>query len=593
MCGIAGELNFKHTVAPDVLEKMLSSIRRRGPDHAAVYVEDSVGFAHARLAIIDLSADGNQPMRDVELGLTLVFNGVIYNYRELRVDLMQRGYRFFSSGDSEVILKAYHFWGEDCVTQLEGVFAFSIWDSGAKKLFLGRDRFGIKPLYYTLTDEYFRFASTVQALLDAGGVDTSFDTCALHHHLTLHAVVPAPRTLFKGVKKLEPAHSMTVTRDAKLSKRRYWTLTAGQVPVKSEQEWMHQLEVELTAAIKLRFEVSDVPVGVLLSGGLDSSLLVALLRHAGAQDINTYTIGFDDYGEQSGREFEYADLVAQRFETNHHSIHISDKKLFECLPDVVENMAEPMVSQDSAGFYLLAQQVSNDIKVVQTGQGADEVFGGYFWYKQMGLSNGKMIDRFKPYYFDRTHQEFLEGVTPQYHTDDKTTDLITTLLEWNHANLNYTDDFVNTVLAMDATTLIVDDPVKRVDNMTMAWGLEARVPFLDRKLVEFAASMPSHFKIRSNGKYLLKKLARDLLPHTIIDRPKAYFAVPALHYVHGDFYQLAQDILNSTSCMSRGLFDRAYIKKLLANPAQYVTPLKGSKLWHYTVLELWLQRHLN
>ena len=593
MCGIAGELHFRTTPDIAALKRMLAAVHHRGPDHTALRIDGAAGLAHARLAVIDLSAAGNQPMHDAGLGLTLVFNGVIYNYKSLRNGLIGQGYRFFSCSDSEVILKSYHRWGENCVARLDGVFAFAIWDCKRKRLFLGRDRFGIKPLYYAHTADWFRFASNPQALLAAGRVDTEIDPAALHHHLSLHAVIPAPRTLLKGICKLEPAHTLTVMNNGTTSCRRYWRLTAAEVEADDEQIWLDMLETKLTEAVKKRFEVADVPVGVLLSGGIDSSLLVTLLREAGVSEINTYTIGFENKAGACGQEFEYAQMVAEQCATVHHELHVPDQELFEALPRVVAQMAEPMVSQDCAAFYLLARHVSRDIKVVQTGQGADEVFAGYFWYPKMARESGTDVERFTRHYFDRDHDEFLASVAPRYQVGDATTPLIAGLLEAGRERLGRQDDFVNVVLAADVTTLIVDDPVKRVDNMTMAWGLEARVPFLDRELVEFAVAVPSHLKTRSGGKYLLKKLAADRLPRRVIERPKAYFPVPALRYLRNDFYRLAQEMLNSQACIRRSLFNRDYVAELLAKPDDYVTAIEGSQLWHATVLEMWLQEHVD
>jgi asparagine synthase (glutamine-hydrolysing) len=326
---------------------------------------------------------------------------------------------------------------------------------------------------------------------------------------------------------------------------------------------------------------------VLLSGGLDSSLLVGALATSGVQDIKTYTVGFEDQPEEKGSEFEYSDQISAHFATQHHKFHVPNCELLDRLPEAVDNMAEPMVGQDAVAFYLLAEQVRRDVKVVQTGQGADEVFGGYFWYPLMEAETGRDLTRFRKHYFDRTQAEFAETVAPEYVSKDFTSALIEHLLGQAPA-----DTFLDKVLHMDVTTLVVDDPVKRVDNMTMAWGLEARVPFLDHELVELAMQMSPEFKLRAGGKYPLKQLARGLLPDTVIDRPKGYFPVPALKYVRDEFLRLMIDTLNSQACRERGLFRRAYIDRLLARPDTHVTPLKGSKLWHLALLELWLQRNV-
>ena len=588
MCGLAGEFNFKGPCSRDALKRMLSAVRYRGPDSHGIYQDGAIGFAHARLAIIDLSAAGNQPMHDKKHGLVLVFNGVIYNYQALRKQLVGYGYQFFSHSDTEVILKAYAHWGKHCLEQIDGIFAFAIWDYQCHSLFLARDRFGIKPLYYTHNQNHFRFASSPQALIAAGEVDTAINPVALHHHLLLHAVVPAPLTLLKGIQKVPPGHMISVNASGECHTERYWKITPRSAGAVTEDDWLCTLESELVRATKTQYEVADVPTGVLLSGGLDSSLLVALISQFQHGSLNTYSIGFENEGDQQGSEFIYSDLIVQQYGTRHHRFQIPNQVLLDRLPEAVDYMAEPMVSQDCIGFYLLAELVSQDIKVVQTGQGADEVFAGYFWYALMNEAKGSPIERFSPFYFDRGHDEFLAAVEKDYHTDDVTTPLISHLLEEN-----YCDEFINSVLSMDTTTLIVDDPVKRVDNMTMAWGLEARVPFLDRALVEYSLSIPVDLKLKGGGKYLLKQLARKYLPAEVVDRPKAYFPVPALHHIRGQFLEMAHDILNSTACIQRGVFNRDYTRRLLNCPGEYMTPIKGNKLWHYVLLELWMQRHVD
>ncbi|KPK56435.1 MAG: asparagine synthase [Thiotrichales bacterium SG8_50] len=590
MCGICGELRFDGRRADlGVIDRMLPTLARRGPDHEGSWSDGALAFGHRRLSVIDLSVQANQPMVDAELGLALVFNGAIYNYPALREELIALGYHFFSHGDTEVILKAYHAWGAQCVEHLHGMFAFAIWDTKRRQLFLARDRIGIKPLYYSLDSRRMRFASSVQALLAGGDVDTSIDPVALHHQFTLHAVVPAPRTVLQGVRKLTPGTTMLVDANGEQSERRYWSLRAQRPPQPmSDDEWLDAIHTGLREAVRKRLVVADVPVGVLLSGGLDSSLLVALLAEAGVSDLLTFSIGFEDAPEEKGSEFEYSDQVVARYRTKHHKIHIPNAEVLPHLPDAVRCMTEPMVGQDAVAFYLLAERVSQHVKVVQSGQGADEVFAGYFWYPRMDAEQGGDVERFAKHYFDRDHDEFVHMVNPELAGADHTRARIAELLAEPHA-----DEFIDRVLRMDVTTLIVDDPVKRVDNMTMAWGLEARVPFLDHELVELAAQMPPHLKLGSEGKHALKAIARDLLPDSVIDRPKGYFPMPALKYVRGEFLDFMRDIVNSSACRNRGLYQRGYVERLLREPDQHFTRLQGSKLWHLALLELWLQLNVD
>jgi asparagine synthase (glutamine-hydrolysing) len=595
MCGICGELRLDG-LAPELgrTGRMLERLERRGPDHEGSYSDGPVALGHRRLAIIDLSERGNQPMVDTELGLAIVFNGTIYNYPELREELKGMGYRFASDGDTEVILKAYAAWGDLCVERLTGMFAFAIWNMHTRQLFLARDRLGIKPLYYSQGETGFLFASNIQALLAAGGVDTSIDAVALHHQFTLHAVIPAPRTILNGVRKLQPGHTLTIYPQGNSELRRYWQLYASRpAEARSEAEWVEAVHAALKKAVKRRLDIADVPVGVLLSGGLDSSLLVGLLAEQGVKDILTFSIGFEDQPEEQGSEFEYSDQVVAMYDTRHHKYHIPNEQVLQRLPEAVSQMAEPMVGQDAVAFYLLSERVAAEVKVVQSGQGADEVFAGYFWYPLMAAEQGSDLQRFARHYFDRSHEEFLETVSEAYRGEDHTSKLVAELLAEPGA-----DDYLDKVLRMDTTTLIVDDPVKRVDNMTMAWGLEARVPFLDHELVELAMSMPPSMKLGPDGndhKYVLKRIARGLIPDAVIDRPKGYFPMPALKYVRGEFLEFMRTILDSAACRNRGLFNRAYVEKLLADPDNeaHFTRLRGSKLWHLALLELWLQRNVD
>ncbi|MFO7582695.1 asparagine synthase-related protein, partial [Guyparkeria sp.] len=329
--------------------------------------------------------------------------------------------------------------------------------------------------------------------------------------------------------------------------------------------------------------ISDVPVGVLLSGGLDSSLIVALAHEAGVTP-KTFTIGFEDQPEEKGSEFEFADPVAERYQTEHFRFHVPNEQVLTRLPEAVGEMNEPMFGQDAVAFYLLSEQVAREVKVVLSGQGADEVFGGYFWYPKMAETEGSDLERFAPYYFDRSHEELMAMVTERFRGPDATSELVKKGLAGGGRG-----SFANRVLGFDASTLIVDDPVKRVDNMTMAWGLEARVPFLDTGLVEAAMRVPAEHKLAQGGKGILKSIARGRIPDAVIDRPKGYFPVPALKFVRGPFLEFMREILTSDTARARGLFEPAYVEKLLAEPDQHFTRLQGAKIWHLAVFELWLQ----
>ena len=585
MCGICGQFRFdSENVSSKSLTSMMSKLARRGPDSNGKWLEGKIGFGHQRLSIIDLSSHGNQPMVDDLLKLILVFNGTIYNYKSLRSELIDKGYSFFSHSDTEVIIKAYHYWGEDCVKYLDGMFAFCMWDKSNQKLFIARDRMGIKPLYYNLSNKAFTFASNSQALLTQE-LDKSVNPLALQQQLSLHGVVPAPNTIINGIQKVKPATAITINTKGLLKEKTYWHPSANRSERNlSDNEYVEKAHELLTAAVTKRMDAADVPIGVLLSGGLDSSLLVALLKEAGHEDIRTFSIGFEDIDNEAGSEFEYSDQIVSKFKTQHQKYVVSNAEVLPRLSEAVMNMAEPMVGQDAVAFYLLSEQVSKHIKVVLSGQGADEAFAGYFWYPRMATEKGDEIERFSKHYVDRPHEEYLQAVMPTYQGDNHTSN-------WLNKEFAKTgaDSFIDKVFRTDITKLIVDDPVKRVDNMTMAWGLEARVPFLDTELVEWALKMPANLKMKEEGKYPLKKIARELLPSSVIDRKKGYFPMPALKHVQGDFLEFMSDILTSSACLNRGVFNQNYVEKVINSPRDYMTALNGSRLWHLALFEFWMQ----
>jgi asparagine synthase (glutamine-hydrolysing) len=340
----------------------------------------------------------------------------------------------------------------------------------------------------------------------------------------------------------------------------------------------------LRKAVERRL-VSDVPVGVLLSGGLDSSIIVALLAEAGQHGLKTFSIGFETVGNEVGDEFQYSDIIAKRFETDHHKLFVDSSRTLPELENCVRAMAEPMVSHDAIGFYLLSQEVSKHVKVVQSGQGADEIFGGYHWYPPMMESRDPVSD-YARVFFDRDQAEMAQVLDPRMVGEDYSRAFVE-----RHFAQPGADRPIDKALRLDTNVMLVDDPVKRVDNMTMAWGLEGRVPFLDHDLVELAARIPPELKIAEGGKYVLKEAGRRVVPSEVIDRPKGYFPMPALKYLKGPYLDLVRDVLNQPKARERGLFQRPYVDRLLAEPESHITPLRGSKLWQVALLEYWLQTH--
>lgn len=588
MCGICGELRFDAENANlAALQAMTDAMQSRGPDASGVLARGPAAFGHRRLKIIDLSEAAQQPMVDAELGLGIVYNGAIYNYRELRGELEQQGYRFFSSGDTEVVLKAYHAWGQSFVERLNGMFAFAIFERDSGRVVLARDRLGIKPLYWTHDGKRFRFASSLPALVAAGEVDVSIDPVALHHYMTFHAVVPAPRTILNGVRKLPPATLMIVEPDGVQRERRYWQPVfepRSDEAHLSFEDWQDRVLGVLRKAVQRRL-VADVPVGVLLSGGLDSSLVVGLLAEAGQKQLETFSIGFETVGEEKGDEFVYSDVIAKRFGTEHHKIFVDSSRALPSLARCIAAMSEPMVSHDAIGFFLLSEEVKKFVKVVQSGQGADEIFAGYHWYPPLLESKDPVAD-YARVFFDREHSEYASAVSPELLGEDHSSDFVRAHFAQPGAGRP-----VDKALRIDTTVMLVDDPVKRVDNMTMAFGLEARVPFLDHEVVELAARIPAEHKVKGGGKHVLKEAARRVIPADVIDRPKGYFPVPALKYLRGPYLELVRDAVTGPRALSRGLFRSEYVAELLEKPEEHITPLCGSKLWQVALLELWLQQH--
>ncbi len=590
MCGICGEISFdaSNSHGAATVEAMADTMTCRGPDGGGLLKRGPLTLGHRRLRIIDLSETAAQPMADPFLGLALVFNGCIYNYPELRRDLEQRGHRFFShNSDTEVILKAYAEWGPACVEKFNGMFAFAISERDSGRLFIARDRLGIKPLYYCETASGLRFASTLPALLAAGGVDTSIDRVGLHHYMSWHAVVPAPFTILKGVRKLPPASTLMIEPDGRRVEKVYWRPTFNPDPEErtySFEDWKRKLLDELGKAINRRM-IADVPVGCLLSGGLDSSLVVGMLSDAGQKDLKTFSIGFESVGGEEGNEFKYSDVIAQHYGTDHHKIQVDSGRALPNLEKCVKAMSEPMVSHDCIGFYLLSEEVSKHVKVVQSGQGADEVFAGYHWYPPM-MSSAAPVEDYAKVFFDRDHAEYATAINAGLVDEDYSRAFVT-----RHFAESGADAAIDKALRLDTTIMLVDDPVKRVDNMTMAFGLEARVPFLDHELVDFAGRIPAEHKVKGDGKHILKEAAREVIPAAVIDRPKGYFPVPALKYLRGDYLEMVKDALNAPAARGRQLFNRDYLDTLLAAPEEHITPLRGSKLWQVALLEKWLQAH--
>ncbi|MEU6428705.1 N-acetylglutaminylglutamine amidotransferase [Microbispora sp. NPDC046973] len=589
MCGLTGEIRFDGRRADiGAVGRMTDAMHDRGPDGSGLWSQGPVALGHRRLKIIDLSDKAAQPMADPSLGLAAVFNGCLYNYRELREELRAEGYRFFSDSDTEVLVKAFHRWGPDCVHRFAGMFAFAVFEPETGRLTLARDRLGIKPMYVSGDGRRLRFASTLPALLAGGEVNTDIDPVALHHYMTFHSLVPGERTVLAGVRKLPPATVRTVEADGTSHDTVYWDPPFTRLPRyegMDAHDWREAVLDRLRAAVRRRM-VADVPVGVLLSGGLDSSVIVALLAEEGQRDLSTFSIGFHAAGGDAGDEFRYSDLVAERFGTDHHRILIEDSRLLSGLPEAVSAMSEPMVSHDCVAFHLLSGEVARHVKVVQSGQGADEVFAGYRWFPPLAaVPREEAFATYAREFFDRPHEDLAGIVAPdRLAGEDVSADVVR-----RHLARPGAETALDAVLRLETRLMLADDPVKRVDNMTMAHGLEARTPFLDHELVELAAACPPELKLAEGGKGILKEASRALLPREVVDRPKGYFPVPAIRHIDGPFLDLVRDALTAPAARSRGLFDKAYVEELLENREAHRTTTGVNVLWQLGLLEMWLQ----
>ncbi|MEU0369544.1 N-acetylglutaminylglutamine amidotransferase [Streptomyces sp. NPDC006283] len=591
MCGLSGEIRFDGG-HPDLaaVERMTDRLAPRGPDGRGMWSQSAVALGHRRLKIIDLSERGAQPMTDAEGRLTGVFNGCVYNYRELRTELQRRGHRFFSTSDTEVILKAYQHWGPGFVDHLVGMFAIVIVEGDTGRVILARDRLGIKPLYLARTPGRLRFASTLPALLAGGSVNTSLDSVAVHQYLSWQATVAAPRTVLAGVRKLPPATVRVVEPDGTHHDRTYWQPSytrRDEFAGMDAGDWRDAVLDALRTAVRRRM-VADVPVGVLLSGGLDSSLIVALLAEQGQRDVATFSVGFESEGGEEGDEFAYSELVARRFDTDHHQLLVPSDRVSTALDGAVAAMSEPMTSHDVVAFHLLSELVAKEVSVVQSGQGADEVFAGYGWYPAIAcVAREQAPQRYAEVYFDRPHADLARIVRPHMIPDH---DVSTAFVE-EHMAPPGAATALDAALRLDTHVMLVDDPVKRVDNMTMDWGLEARVPFLDQELVELAAACPPELKLAHGGKGVLKEAGRTLLPREITDRPKGYFPVPAVRHMAGPVQARVKDAMSAPEARSRGLYRDDYIAELLSAPDDHRTHRGANALWQVALLEIWLQTH--
>lgn len=588
VCAIAGELPFRGARAETAaVQKMANALGTADDDR--IWNNGWVALDQVPLGTTDASATTSQPTYDADQELAVVLDGRLTNRDKLHSELA-RDHRFRAGTDAEVILAAYRKWGESFIERLHGEFAIALADVRRQRLMLGRDRLGVKPLYVAHLNGRLRFASTLPGLVASGGIDTSVDKIGLHHYMSWHSIVPAPRSILTGVSKLPPATMHILDSDGQLSERVYWQPDYSRDRAHAdwdEQDWQEAICNALQVAVQRRLAAGD-DAGVLLSGGLDSSLLVALMAEAGQRDIPTFSVGFDSNGQQAGNEFEYSDRIAEVFQTDHHTLHIGSEEFAGAVDDAVAAMMEPMASHDVPAFYLHSQAVAKQASVVQSGQGADELFAGYQYHTAAeSVPRDSVLAVFEEAFVDHSQHELAQILNPTWLTSTNVShDLLADKLSAPGA-----ETAVDAVLRLETQLLMADDPVKRISNMSSIVGLEACVPFLDHELVELVAACPTELKTAQGGKGILKDIGRKLLPSEVIDRPKGYFPVPALGHLQDPLLTDIREALHTPEAQERGLFRRDYIDTLLASPNERYVPTGGNTLWKLGLLELWLQSH--
>jgi asparagine synthase (glutamine-hydrolysing) len=619
MCGISGVFDFKGApVDRELVRRMSSAISHRGPDGEGYYFDDAVGLGHRRLSIIDIKG-GSQPISNETDRLHIIFNGEIYNYVELREELQAKGHRFKTQTDTEVILHAYEQWGIDCVSRFNGIFAFAIWDQDKKRLFIARDHLGVKPLYYACVGNRFIFGSEIKALLQDPGCVREVDLTALGELFTLR-YVPSPKTLIQGISKLPPAHSMLVSADG-ISLTRYWKWTPKIREAVNEDALIEEYRALVEDAVRLQMR-SDVPVGLFLSSGVDSGAILALMARQTTSPIHTFTIGFEN--GQNTNETEDARQLAQQFGADHTEMIVTAQDYQKYYDRYIWDVEEPVGNETAAAFYFVSALAREKVKVALTGQGADEPWAGYHRYigaylsqfysripsavtRQIvdpfiskfvkneqvrraakSLNEPDMLTRlvkiysfyssemkgqlFQPWLLDHISVDGVEAKEALKHLQSEVTGL----------------DALNQMVYIDTRANLPDDLLMVGDKTAMANSLEARVPFLDYRLIEFAESLPSNLKLRGlQRKYLHKKSLQKWLPDEVVYRKKKGFANPIDEWLRTQMRDFVHDCLMTETAAVRKYFSCKYIETLLAdhesgrrNHLRHIYQLISFEMWH-------------
>lgn len=625
MCGICGIFDTyqRNRIDKETLQKMCDVLKHRGPDDEGMFIDKNIGLGHRRLSIIDLSA-GHQPMHNEDNSVWIVFNGEIYNHQELRAKLEKKGHRYYTLSDTESIIHSYEERGDECVNELRGMFAFCIWDAKKNKLLLARDRIGIKPLYYIFKDGRLLFASEIKSILQDKDIAREVNLKALHNYLTLQ-YVPAPETIFKGINKLLPGHIVSCTVDG-MEIKKYWELylLKGEI-IQSENYYSQRLLELLKESVKLRL-MSDVPLGAFLSGGIDSSAVVGIMSQLMTQPVKTFSIGFDVGSEdkkEGYNELEYARTISKYFQTDHHEEIVNAKDIYQYLPKTIWYFDEPLADYAGIPTYLISMLARKYVTVVLTGEGADELFGGYeryhgerliHYYQKIpnllreemiaplvkslpGLSKAKkLVERasipLKVRYTSSCAFDYKQR--QNLYTEDFKQEIgqIEFVDVFNSYFEDKLQDYLNTIFYTDIKTWLPDDLLMKVDKMSMMTSLEARVPYLDHHLVEFCCNIPGNLKIRGiTLKYILKKALRNFLPKEIIYRKKHGFTLPVKIWFKNELQELSKILVDSLS-QKRGYFNMEFIQQMIKEHQSGVTD-HSLRLWALLTLELWFRIYID
>lgn len=608
MCGIAGIFNFatRKPVDSHVISGMTEILKHRGPDDHGIYIDGHIGLGHRRLSIIDTSAAGHQPMCNDDASIIIVYNGESYNYRDHIPLLQSKGHRFRSSSDTEVVLRLYEEYGMDCVKMLNGMFAFAIWDSNKERLFLCRDRLGIKPLYIYEDGQRLMFASEMKSFLADPTFPRKLNNTALRDYLRFMCI-PDHTAIFDGVSKLLPGQTMTVDRTGAKTQQ-YWDITDFKQRTDLTLATAAKEFSELFEAVVKRQMVSDVPLGTFLSGGVDSSAITAIAAQQASNPLNTFSVAFSGFIDHD--ESVYASLVSEKYGTNHNKLDFLPN-LINTLPAIAWHADEPFAISSAFALYQLAEMASKQVKVVLSGDGADEVFAGYeHRYTPLPWRLPHKMSSLATFFPGRLGQSLQWRTTRPSHDFSSRINRykphqITSLLNPDFIS-NDSQDIVgdlydkptrasslSRMLYADMKTTLAAEMLTKADRMTMAFGLETRVPFLDHTLVEWAFTLPTEFRIhKGTGKRVVKKALEPMLPHDLLYRPKHGFNVPLDIWMRNELKEWVHDLLSPEALMKRNVFEPQFVQSLLREHMADKTD-NSNRLLMLIMYELWCQSYLD